>query len=469
MDFIGRKEELAKLETYFASDTVNTCAIFGRRRVGKTALISRFCDGKPSLKFNMAGSDRDKVLDHMAMDISSYTGEHWEDVRTRIRDFDDVLGFLGSLEPRERMVVSFDEFPDVVELFPDAAASLMRYIDGRMKSQKLFLIVCGSSISAMMRELNEGDRPLFQRFPVQLRVRPMPYRDARLFHPGLSEDDRVRMYAIASGIPLYHLLMSVYRTPEDAVKGLFLGPVATLYLEAKNVLALEVSPHATYDRVLSVMGSGSTDVKTISEKSGLSKTRCREVLDDLRVLDMVGVRSSYGSRGRKTQHYFRDGFLEFYYSVIAGNEALMDTDPDSAFRIIESRVNMFYGHRFEDVCAQYLKSNEPFLWCGRWWGKSPIRDDDGSLVRGPDGHVATEDTDVDVVVEVSRGSMRSVMMVECKFTRRQAGIRELDELKGYADQAKIGGENLEYVIFSRSGFTSSLQTLPCTVSMSVMG
>ena len=53
----------------------------------------------------------------------------------------------------------------------------------------------------MMKELNEGDRPLFQRFPVQLSLRPMPYRDARLFHPDLSEDDRVRMYAIASGYP----------------------------------------------------------------------------------------------------------------------------------------------------------------------------------------------------------------------------------------------------------------------------
>ena len=253
--------------------------------------------------------------------------------------------------------------------------------------------------------------------------------------------------------------MSVYKTPEDAVKGLFLGSVATLYLEAKNVLALEVSPHATYDRILSIIGSGSTDVKTIAEKSDLSKTRCREILDDLKVLDMVGVRSSYGSRGRKTQHYFRDGFLEFYYSVISGNEALMDTDPDDAFRIIEGRVNMFYSHRFEDVCAQYLRSKEICLWCGRWWGKSPVWDDDGSKVRGPDGHVVTEDTDVDVVAEVSRGSMRSVIMAECKFTRRQASIRELDELKEYAGQAKIGGENLEYVIFSRGGFTSELEDM----------
>ena len=148
MDFIGRKEELARLEAYFASDTVNTCAIFGRRRVGKTALIGRFCQGKPCLKFNMAGNDRDKVLDHAAMDIASYTGEHREDVRTRIMDFDDVLRFLGSLEPRERMVVSFDEFPDAVKLFKDVAASMMRYIDSRMKDQRIFLIVCGASIPA---------------------------------------------------------------------------------------------------------------------------------------------------------------------------------------------------------------------------------------------------------------------------------------------------------------------------------
>lgn len=54
------------------------------------------------------------------------------------------------------------------------------------------------------------------------------------------------------------------------------------------------------------------------------------------------------------------------------------------------------------------------------------------------------------------GDLQSVMMVECKFTRRRSGIQELEELIETSRIAAKGGENLEYMIVSRSGFTSEL-------------
>ena len=94
MEFIGRKEELEQLERYFNSDTINTCAIFGRRRVGKSALIDRFCEDKPNIKFNLSGTDPEKMLDHIAMDISKHTGDNPESVRSGIKDFDSLMMFL---------------------------------------------------------------------------------------------------------------------------------------------------------------------------------------------------------------------------------------------------------------------------------------------------------------------------------------------------------------------------------------
>ena len=170
MEFIGRRNELAQLEKYFGSDAISTCAIYGRRRVGKSALIERFCEDKPNIKFNLSGTDSEKMLDHIAMDISRHTGDDPESVRSGIRDFDDLIRFLSSLEPTEQTVVVLDELPDAVSCFKDVSASLMRYIDGDMKNQNVFLIVCGSSISAMMRELNDSKRPLFQRFPIQMQL-----------------------------------------------------------------------------------------------------------------------------------------------------------------------------------------------------------------------------------------------------------------------------------------------------------
>ena len=456
MEFIGRKEELEQLERYFNSDTINTCAIFGRRRVGKSALIDRFCEDKPNIKFNLSGTDSEKMLDHIAMDISRHTGDDPESVRSGIRDFDDLVRFLSSLEPTEQTVVVLDELPDAVSCFKDVSASLMRYIDGDMKNQNVFLIVCGSSISAMMRELNDSKRPLFQRFPIQMQLLPMPYDDARRFHAGLPEDDIVRMYSIASGIPLYHKLMSAYDSPRDAIMDLLLGETPPLFNEARSLLSIEVSPESTYNSILTLMGRGTSDVKELAEKSELSKTRCREVLDDLRFLGIVAERRSYGKAKKTQEFYIKDGFLDFFYSIMAGNEALLEWDREDAYETLRGKIESFYGRRFEEVCAQYIRSTERCRWVGKWWGKVPIRDEDGALVRNEDGKMATTDTDIDIVANVVRGDAVFTVMAECKFTKWRCGENELRELMEVSEKALLGGENVLYFIFSRSGFTQKL-------------
>lgn len=456
MVFIGRDEELGMLERYYRSESVRTCAIYGRRRVGKTTLMERFCEDKPTLWFNLIGTDPDRVMDNAASVVAGFTGDDPEDVRGRMRDFDDIVGFLETLDPEERLVVVMDEFPDAVGLFRDVPACLMRYIDGRMKRQNLFLMICGSSVSSMVRELNEGSRPLFQRFPVQMRVSPLPYREARRFHPGLSEEEAVRMYAIASGVPLYHELMSAYPSAQEAIEGLFLAKAGALYGEARSALALEVSPLSTYNRVLSLIGGGVEDLNDLAGRAGLSKTRCREIMDTLEMLDVVARRPMY--RGRSSPYHIRDGFLGFYYSVICGNEALLDMRPSDAFNALRPRIDTYYGRRFEDVCREFVMSTEVCTWCGGWRGKVPVIED-GAILRGADGRAVTTATDIDVVAKVVRSDLTLVMMCECKFTSRRCGIRELEELRESVGHAMLGGENLEYVLFSRSGFSSELSDL----------
>lgn len=453
MTFIGRREELDRLNDYYGSEAVRTCAVYGRRRVGKTTLLDKFCEGKPAIRFNFMGTDGERILDHAASVISEHTGSSAAEVRSQLSDFDGIVSFLESLEPEVRTVVVMDEFPDIVARFTDVPASLSRYIDGRLKQQRVFLVICGSSVSAMVRELNDGGRPLFQRFPVQMQVSPLEYKYARQFHPGLPEEERIRMYAIASGIPLYHELMSGYRDAESAIKGLFMGKVPALRAEARSVLEIEVSPLSTYQRVLSVIGNGTHDFNDISQKSDLSATRCREVLETMEVLGFVRRIQMY--RGKDVPWAIRDGFLSFHFAVLRGNEAVLEMDPDKAYAVLKERIDSFYGPRFEDLCSEYLMDVETCEWCGKWRGRVAVKEG-GRTVRDPEGRTLTTDSDIDIVARVLRSGLRLVQMCECKFTRRRSGIQELEELEEAGKRACKGGENVEYVIFSRSGFTSEL-------------
>lgn len=415
--------------------------------------MTKFCEGKPAIRFNFMGTDGEKMLDHAASVIADYTGSASSEVRSKISDFDGIISFLESIEPDERTVVVMDEFPDIVAQFRDVPASLSRYVDGRLKNQGILLIICGSSISAMVRELNDGGKPLFQRFPVQMHIRPLEYREARLFHPGLPEEERIRMYAIASGIPVYHELMSGYDDAESAIKALFMGKAPALLAEARSVLEIEVSPLSTYQRVLAVIGNGTQDFNDISQKSDLSPTRCRAILETMEMLGIVRRIRMY--RGKDVPWAIRDGFLSFHFTVLRGNEAILEMDPDKAYSILRERVESFYGPRFEDVCAEYIRDVESCEWCGKWRGKVAVTEG-GKPVKDAEGRPVTTDSDIDVVARVIRGGLRLVLMCECRFTRRRSGRQELEELEDASRRARKGGENIGYVLFSRSGFTSEL-------------
>ena len=456
MEFIGRKRELSRLEEYYSSEYPQTCAIYGRRRCGKTSLVQEFCKDKPHLSIDLQGTSAEGILRQIADSLAEFTGKPRDGFREEIREFSDLIEFLKTLEPEERLVVFLDELPDAVDKLDEVAPLLKKYIDDRLKRQNIFLIVCGSSISGMIREINGEDRPLFQRFPVQLRVRPLSYPESRLFHPEFDEADRIRAYAIASGIPQYHLLLKG-PSLEEGIKRNFLGDIAPLRLESDSFLAREFPGWTVHERVISSIANGASTLKVIAEKTDMSKTNCSDILRRLELVDIVDRRIPYGKSEKSTKFRISDGFVSFQYEVINRNLSLAQSNNvDEAYELMGEDISSFYGHRFEDVCMQYLADTRMCRWTGNWEGRVPVLDEDGSVEKDESGRILTEDADIGIVAKVVDGEMRYVVAGECKFTRRRSGVNEYRELVRRASHAIKDSDNVRYIMFSRSSFTDEL-------------
>lgn len=456
---VGRDTEMARLESYYRADYPRTLAVYGRRRVGKTALVRAFCENKPHIMFDLTGTSRGRIMDSVSESVAGFTGEDPLETRRRMTDISDLFGFLGNLEPDEKLIVFLDELPDAVAAFDDVPAMLKRYIDGRLEEQNILLIVCGSSVSGMMSEINDDSRPLFGRFPVQMAVRPLPYREARRFHPGLPEDERMRMYAIASGIPMYHLLLS-QPTAAEGIRELFLGPVAGLRNETAAFLSREFTNWTAHERILEAISDGATTLKTVSDATGMSKTYCADLLRRLEVAEVVQKRVPYGMKDKSATYRISDGMLAFHYAVLSrAGEAAESEDVEWAFERVRARVDEFYGHRFEDICAQYVRDTRHCTWTGFWEGRVPLLDEDGTMDRDDGGRVVTVGADLDIVAKVDLGEYVATLVGECKFTRGRSGRRELEELIRRTAVAIKDDDNLRYIMFSRSGFTEELEEL----------
>ena len=70
--FIGRERELQTLERLFYSDHFEFAVIYGRRRVGKTALISRFIQDKDAIYFMGVESSEKQNLENFSRCIMEY-------------------------------------------------------------------------------------------------------------------------------------------------------------------------------------------------------------------------------------------------------------------------------------------------------------------------------------------------------------------------------------------------------------
>ena len=87
--FIGRDDELSKLDWLYRKGGSTTCAVYGRRRVGKTSLLQGFCEGKPSLFMTVPGKVPDLTWDVLSAQATEHIGRE-----VRLRGVPDLLGFL---------------------------------------------------------------------------------------------------------------------------------------------------------------------------------------------------------------------------------------------------------------------------------------------------------------------------------------------------------------------------------------
>lgn len=449
MELIGRAEELEALEDLYSRTEPRTCAIYGRRRVGKTALLRAFCEGKPNLFLTIEGTDGNEVLESLSDQIGEYLGDDgFKAERPR-----DIVRFLEGLTSEEKMVVVIDEYPVLAKYHPVFPSILRTFIDNKLDRLNMLLIVCGSSISAMIRELDDGDGPLFNRFMLKMRLRPLPYREARKLNPGLPEEDRMRIYAIASGIPLYHTMFGS-EPPEEGIKKLFIGPAPWAELEADRVVALELKPVERYETILARIRGGET-LGGLVASTGLSKPACVESLKELMLLGFVRKDVCFGMK-KRTAYRIDDGFLAFRYDVLRRfGEKVHGDDADRLYAMIKQDVDTFYGHRFERICAEYLRSTERCISIGNWWGAIP-QTVGGTVQKDADGRVMTEDGDIDLVALVDDGFER-LLFGECRFTNKPVGRNEIDTLKARSDVIREWPGNRRYIVFSRSGFSDYLK------------
>ena len=461
--FIGRTAELDFLNSKYSEPQGQLIVLYGRRRVGKTETLREFCKGKPHVFFSCTQTtDRAQLAK-----FSQYLLREDIPARKYISEFDDwekAFLAIGDLPygDKKKLVV-LDEFPYMCRGNMSIPSIIQNLWDSKLKDQNVMLILCGSAMSFIEKELLSEKNPLYGRATGIYKMKEMGFYDAIKFFPDYSDYDKIVTYAVLGGIPHYLKQWNPKWSVEENVKKNILSKGCVLYSEVEFLLHQELRETALYNTIIEAIALGSTKLNEISKKSLIDDTSKTSVyLKNLIELGIIerefSVETSVKEKANANRGIYKltDNFFRFWYAFgFANYSQLEDGDVNGVYEyIIKPEIHEFCAASFEDICLEFVKQLQrrnqlPFRYAriGRWMGKTTVRDTTA------ESGTRVAETEIDLLA-IDRYS-KNFLVGECKFkgkpftyTEYLNTIAKLEPLKKNAD--------FYYALFSESGFDEKI-------------
>ena len=376
--FIGRNTELKTLDKLYRSNKFELAVIYGRRRVGKTALINEFSKDKDTIFFTGVETNAKQNLENFSRCIMEYQTGFALD--SSFASFQAALEYVFQLAQEKRLVLVIDEYPYVARASKSFASTLQLLIDKNKDSSKLFLILCGSSMSYMEDNVLAYKAPLYGRRTAQLKIQPFDFFESCRYFENFSGEDKALAYGIMGGTPQYLMQLDDRLSIEDNIKNTHLNPASSIFEEPNNLLKQEVREPAIYNAVITAIATGASKMNEISGKIDEDTSVCATYIKNLISLGIVKKEMPYGEKsGRKTIYSIEDNMFRFWYRFVPENTSLISRGAaDLAYSRIAPELSAYMGGVFEEICKQYLwrlllagKCAVRFTELGRWWGTNP--------------------------------------------------------------------------------------------------
>ena len=180
--FYCREEELRIMNQRYEKGRFECIVIYGRRRVGKTALINEFCKDKPTVYFSALNASSQENLEALSKAVYTYKSPEGNNAPI-YQSFADDLEELTAWAKDKRLVFVIDEYPYLAKAEKSISSRLQHMIDHFWQDGKLYVILCGSSMSFMEYQVLGYESPLYGRRTAQFKIQALTYREMTVLHP----------------------------------------------------------------------------------------------------------------------------------------------------------------------------------------------------------------------------------------------------------------------------------------------
>lgn len=448
--FINRREELEFLEKEYKRDTSSLIILYGRRRVGKTALANRFMEGRQGVYFLATEESETQNRAAFKNMIAEQTGNELL-LNANVDSWDMIFKVWADSACTEKKLMVIDEFQYLGKLNRGFPSVFQRIWDTLLKERNVMVILCGSLISMMESQTLAYTSPLYGRRTGQIKLKQIAFRHYHEFFPDKEEKELIEYYAITGGVPKYIELFYDSRDIYTAIENNVLSKTSFLYDEPNFLLQREVGEVGSYFSIIKTIAAGNQKLSKIASALELKQTGLTKYLKTLIDLDLVErevpVTEDSPEKSKRGLYKMKDNFMLFWFRFVFPNLSYIESG-HTELAMKKIRANLVDGHIayvYEDICIDKMwELNANDMWefhfdkVGRWWNGN---------------------TEIDIVALDKEGG--NIIFGECKYWTNRVGMDVLRNLEKKSEQVEWNRNSRKnyFILFSANGFTDELTEL----------
>jgi uncharacterized protein len=454
MSFVSRERELALLDDLYHRPGAQFLILYGRRRIGKTALINHWGRelDEAYLYWMASQTSTTNQLRNFSQALFQFLNPETAVTPTfSYPSWDAAFAEIARLATNKRVVIVLDEFTYVMQADPEVPSLIQKAWDHHLKESQVFLILMGSLAGIIQRSALDYQSPLYGRATARLKLQPLSFGALASMLPRFNSEQRVVAYTITGGVPAYIELFDDSLNILQNLQQRIVTPANVMFTDAVFLLHEQLAEPRNYIAVLEAIAAGFHRLSDIATVSGIDRSNITKYLAVVRELGyverLVPATVRRPGQSRQGRYVITDPYLRFYYRFLAPHlSAIEQGRVKQAISLLYDHLLDFIGtHTFEELSRDWVSimaemGELPFLpeRTGSFWSRR---------------------AQVDVLAVNWR--TKDILLGECKWGQKAVGREVIQALVDKTEKVLPGQFtwHVHYAFFARGDFTPAAQAL----------
>lgn len=450
--FVNRQKEMAELDSFHDRRGPQFMVVYGRRRIGKTSLLSHWLHGREKPKRRRGfywvahRTTPEVLLKGFSESLASCMGSAVTG-RLTFASWEDAFEQMFTMAKEKPLVAVIDEFTYLMESVPGIASLLQKVWDARKTGSQLRLILCGSQYQMMHAQFFSPRQPLYGRATASMLLEEIEPAHLQQFLPRYSAIQAVETFSVIGGVPKYLEMWDDGAPVLKNIRELMLSPSTLFRHEALFLIHDEIAEPRTYLAIMEAIGGGLRTPVQIAKTTGLPITHVGKYMHQLLALRFVRrVQSAEApdpGQTRLSRYEIADPFLRFHFEFICPHPTFVETHRTAQLmEMITARFDAYVGKTgYEELARRHVTALSEA-------GKLPFAAKHLGRAWSPQ---------VEVDVFASDPKAQVALFGECRWQARKMDVEVLHELQTKAEGfPRLKKFKKHFMLFSRSGFTAAL-------------